>query len=131
MKTQKKDLVKLLKEITTKIKSVSDDDFSKWINGELDLKIQFIPKKQKKEKQKPTKSKEEYGIILEKLQSFPTREQGHQFLLSSFPNKSNLEGFARFIDVPVIKRDNIEQLRDKVIEATVGAIIRSNAIQGD
>ncbi len=74
MKTYKEGLVKLLKEITSKIAEISEDDLSKWMKGEFILKIQFIPKENKKDKQKFIKSKEEHEEILKKLQSLPTRE---------------------------------------------------------
>ena len=65
------------------------------------------------------------------LQNLKTREQGYLFLESTFQNKAGLENFARFIDVPVVKKDKVSQLREKIVEATIGAIIRSKAIQGE
>ena len=47
-----------------------------------------------------------------------------------YPSKKVLEVIARKLDIPITRQDKIEDLRDKIVEATVGAKIRSQAIQG-
>lgn len=128
----KKDIVvKSLKEISNKLNEVSDKEISKWLSGELSLQIKFVPRENKNKKESPEKKRDELEKILNNLQNLKTREEGSLFLESTFPNKTALENFARFIDVPVVRKDKVSQLREKIVEATIGAIIRSKAIQGE
>ncbi len=34
------------------------------------------------------------------------------------------------LDIPLLQRDNIEKLQEKIIESTIGYRLRSEAIQG-
>ena len=43
--------------------------------------------------------------------------------------KSEFEKFARHVEVAVMKSDKLEKIRDNIIESTVGAKLRSDAIQ--
>jgi len=44
--------------------------------------------------------------------------------------RRNLEALARSFEVPVRKEDNLERLRDRIIDATIGARLNSQAIRG-
>lgn len=68
--------------------------------------------------------------LLSNLQNCESREQGHELISGALKNKKELEQFAKHLDVLVLKQDKVDQIKEKIIEATVGAILRSNAIQG-
>lgn len=73
---------------------------------------------------------EDLDLAIKKLIGYETREEASMFLLNNYPTRKLLEPIARKLDIPIIKQDKIEILREKIVEATVGAKIRSQAIQG-
>lgn len=68
--------------------------------------------------------------LLSNLQDCESRDQGYELISRALKNKKELEQFAKHLDVLVLKQDKVDQVKEKIIEATVGAILRSNAIQG-
>ena len=129
MKKYKESLIKLLNEVKKTISDSSEEDLNKWINEELELSVQFVVRDKAKKKKISEISDIEFEKWLQKLQTFKTREEGIIYLTDTFPRKNILEDFARFIEVPVTGKDKIELLKEKIVEATIGAIIRSKAIQ--
>jgi hypothetical protein len=59
-----------------------------------------------------------------------SRQEAQAFLDARYSSKKAMEMIARRLDLPIVRQDKVEDLRDKVVEATVGARIRSQAIQG-
>jgi hypothetical protein len=59
-----------------------------------------------------------------------SREQGAQHLLSAAPTKTALQEVARYLDLPVRKSETIAELRERIVEATIGYRLRSRAIRG-
>lgn len=54
---------------------------------------------------------------------------GAEYLNNKLRTKANFEKFARSIDVAVMKSDKLEKIRENIIESTIGARLRSEAIQ--
>lgn len=75
-------------------------------------------------------SEEEMKIIVDALNAFDKRDQGIDYLNKKTKTKEDLVQLAKYLDKPIQKNDNIEQIRDKVIESTIGYRLRSAAIQG-
>ncbi|NSX33193.1 hypothetical protein HTK96_07405 [Brevundimonas vesicularis] len=70
------------------------------------------------------------GKLREKFSRFENREELQRFLSSSYPRKSDIEPLLRSLRVPVIKTDAYEAMVDKIVDATVGYRLRSQAIRG-
>ena len=68
--------------------------------------------------------------VIDEISKLATRQEAQALLDSRYPTKKILELIGRKLDIPIVKQDKAETLRDKIIEATVGARIRSQAIQG-
>ncbi|MEJ6486004.1 hypothetical protein N0Y54_32860 [Nostoc punctiforme UO1] len=66
-----------------------------------------------------------------KLQKLNTREEGFRVLDDFCPTKKDLQSLAVCIDIPNNKKDVIQALREKIIEATIGYRLRSRAIRGE
>lgn len=73
----------------------------------------------------------EWSSIANQLRSLRSREEGEKLLSEVTSSKAHLERLARAMDLPVAKYENIEQLREKIIEASIGAKLVSRAIRGD
>ena len=64
------------------------------------------------------------------LNEASTREEGVLVLEENLKGRAELESFAKTIDVPIIKSDKVTNIKEKIVDATVGARLRSGAILG-
>ena len=120
----------LFNEIADSISFLSDSDIEKLVSGEYQISIKVQRKKNVTNSLASFESKSsEYEKILSDLNLIKNREAGAEFLNDKLKNKVNFEKFAKFIDVAVMKSDKVEKIRDNIIETTIGARLRSEAIQ--
>lgn len=118
-----------LRNILDAIDRLSEEDFSKLGEGLYNVEIRITRKRNKEDVVSPIQETDLENVI-EKLTDFPSREAAQYFLDANFSTRKSFELIARKLDISISKQDKIETLRDKVIEATVGARLRSQAIQG-
>lgn len=119
----------ILEELAKQISQLPTSDIKKIENGSHEISVKLVRKKSGQAGVKEL-SMAEKDDVLTKLNKCNSREEGHAVISDVLKNKSELEQFARHLDVLVLKQDKVDQIKDKIIEATVGATLRSNAIQG-
>lgn len=123
-------LSKLILEALAKQASMlSESDIQKIEKGTHELSVKLV-KKKTTQLGSVELSEKQMEELLSHLQNCKSREEGHAVISEALKNKKELEKFARHLDVLVLKQDKVDQIKDKIIESTVGAILRSNAIQG-
>ena len=128
MNTEK--LSKLIFEtLTSQTSMLSESDILKIEKGTHELSIKLVKKKNVQSEGSELSESHKEGI-LSRLRSCASREDGHEVISESLKNKKELDQFARYLDVLVLRQDKVDQIKDKIIEATVGAKLRSIAIQG-
>lgn len=71
------------------------------------------------------------GSIVEELRALGSRNAGFDLLARHELSKRDLEAMARLMDLPVVREDNADQLRRKIVEASIGARLNSEAIRGE
>ena len=71
------------------------------------------------------------GDIRHALELSNSREEGAALLKEKCSTKEELTRLAKYLDLPVQKLDKIDQISERIIEATIGFRIRSAAIQGE
>jgi len=69
--------------------------------------------------------------ITEKLYSMMSVEEGIKYLELNCKRKSDLVSLANYIGDYFKIRDNIPNLRDAIVESTIGYRVRSASIQGN
>ena len=122
-------LIKFIEEIVIELNCLSESDLAKLETGGYSISLKVVKNKSSASSEKEI-TEELTGEILNKLKTCKTREEGN-IVLSKFLNtRKELEVFARLLEVSVMKQDKADQIKGKIIEATVGAMIRSNVIQG-
>ena len=57
------------------------------------------------------------------------REDGAALLAKTCKKKDDLKTLARHFDIPILSKDTVASLRDKIVEAAIGYRLRSKAIQ--
>jgi len=123
-------LSKLIFELLAKqVSMLSESDIQKIEKGTHELSVSLVKKKMAQVGSAEL-SETQKEDLLSRLNSCTSREEGRAVISEALKNKKELELFARHLDVLVLKQDKVDQIKDKIIEATVGAILRSNAIQG-
>lgn len=119
---------KFLSKIIEELESLSEGDIKRLESGDYSLSLRVI-KDNSFQEEKSEIEKVNVKYVLEELKSCKDRDAGYDVLHRNFKSKRELEWFARQIDVYVMKQDKIDKIKDKIIEGTIGALLRSNAIQ--
>jgi hypothetical protein len=70
-------------------------------------------------------------LIIAELYKMNNRSEGENYLLSKCTNRVDWERITKKLDVPFQRKDNIDKLKNKIIERTIGFRLRSQAIQGE
>lgn len=129
MNEQKETILNLFSRFVEAFNQLSESDFLKLSDKSYSIEIRLIKKKFKGEVL-PVDSNN-LKLIVEKITALHSREEADSFLLENYPTRKLIEPIAIYLDIPSSKQDKIEVLRNKIIETTVGARIRSQAIQGN
>jgi len=128
MDKSQKGLALILNKVLSGLMNLSSEEIEKLSDKGYDVELRVVRKRTKDEVEQTLY--QDFNVLVEKLTSFNSREEASDFLFRTFETKRPLEQLARSLDIPIIKQDKVEILREKIIEATVGARIRSEAIKG-
>ncbi|MHA2743236.1 hypothetical protein [Vibrio harveyi] len=118
----------LFTDLSQKLSELSERDVAKLLEGNYEITLKITRKKATHSVYEI--SQEELSELVEQYNTCASREEGHHFLRERITTKKMLEYFAKNLDVMVLKQDKIEVLREKIVESTIGAKLRSSAIQG-
>jgi hypothetical protein len=69
--------------------------------------------------------------LAETLQGLRSRDDGLSLLASAALTRKELEALGRLLGTPILTTDNRERLTEKIIEASIGSRLTSEAIRGD
>lgn len=117
-----------LRRVAAALERMSIDEVSRLSDPNCEIEIKVIRRRVKEEPS--PEALENINELVAKLTAFPSRADASQFMEATFETRKTLDQIARHLDVPVLKQDKLEVLREKIIEATVGARLRSEAIKG-
>lgn len=130
-RSTKQQVVSLLREFASQIQAMEDSEVERVLLGECRLEIRPIQKKPNGRGSRTRCSDEAFGRLQKALQDSNTREHARELIDGSLHTRAELARFARLLDIPVPKSTSSEQLRDRLVEGTVGYRIRSAAIRGN
>lgn len=122
-------IITIFRRIAEAIDSLSEDEIKKLSDPQYEVEIKAIRRRSKDDLATPLDPINVDEIINE-LTGSATRQDAQTYLDAKYSSKKMLELIARRLDIPIIRQDKAEFLRDKIIETTVGARLRSQAIQG-
>ncbi|WP_318468118.1 hypothetical protein [Photobacterium leiognathi] len=124
-------LSRVLLSLNDFVLSLSDDEIEKINSGEYYISHKINKSKPRKTEEIKSKISEiDCHAILSDLESVISRSQGRDLIDYYLKNKAQLELFAKYIDVAVMRSDKVDKIKENIIESTVGAKLRSQAIQG-
>jgi hypothetical protein len=112
------------------IRGWNDDEFAAFIAGERDIVIRAPGRGSKGPKLTGEDTQLLAARVRTELAGMHTRESGLEFLESLRLNRAALRALVSALDLPLTRSDNMERLRDRIIEALIGYRLRSQAIRG-
>ena len=127
MKSVKKDTLSIFKRLIDALDRMSEIDLSKLYDESYDVEIRLIKRKSKEENL--VFEEVDLKSLVRIITDLPSREDAEVFLIENYSTRKLIEPIARYLDIPSSKQDKIEVLRNKIIETTVGARIRSQTIR--
>ena len=130
--TNKKAISNLLLSVNKLVNKLTNEELEILESGNFELSLNMPKGKSSKGDKQSATTLDEGSLksISEQLDSAKSREEGLVIIESSLKNKNELEFFAKHIDVAVMKSDRVDKIKDNIVDATVGARLRSSAIQG-
>lgn len=124
-----KTLTVLFRELQDAVLELNEGELEKIISGEYQFVLKVVKKRTGTSAKISSVDDFSYSDLLNLLNQCESREQGNELLSRELKTKSEFEKFARHVEVAVMKSDKLEKIRDNIIESTVGAKLRSDAIQ--
>lgn len=119
------------------LKTLSPAELKDLEVGDRTIKFSMVPPQKKG---MPTQSAKEIlsdpvlsdGLkqLKEELYNSDDKEGGFLLLEKHSLTRNHLAALAKLLDIPVTKRDSVEHVRRKIVDATIGFRLRSQAIRG-
>lgn len=128
---KRSELSNILRQLADFIESQPDESLDSILKQASSQKCAEPKQKNSKGKSKINIDTESLRKIADELIKLPSREAGEALLKEKVTNRVALETLARFLNLPVQRDDNVERLRAKIVENSIGSRLRSNAIQGN
>jgi hypothetical protein len=114
------------------VDNLSDADLKKIDSEDYEFSLKVVKKSIKKNepKEKRIIDGSTLDLIIGELALAETRESGVTIIESHLKGKPELELLAKHVEVAVMANDKISKIKDAIVDSTVGARLRSGAIQG-
>jgi hypothetical protein len=140
MNEQNKYLARLLRALADCVESSSPAEIEellagkmslgKWSRGLHDRQPRSRPPGQNPDRKGRSWEQHELVALSEQLRNLASRDEGLDLLCEAKLSKKDLERLARAMDLPVVREDNSDKLRNKIVEAYIGSRLNSRAIRG-
>lgn len=118
----------LLRIVADLLDRVSPDDMDALLDGRSRLEVSGRVTQPKSHR--PKEKIANTSAVIDLLRDAQTRERATAVLEAEGITKVMLEAVARELDLPVLRSDTVDRLRQKIVEAAVGYRINSEAIRG-
>lgn len=128
----KKLLNNIFNSLSRAIDNLSEDEILDIESGNFEINFLLSEKKSmvKKNKDKLYLDESVLSKVNNLLNEASTREEGVLILEEHLKGRAELESFAKSIDVPIMRSDKVITIKEKIVDSTVGARLRSGAILG-
>ena len=134
MNNQNNIFLKQMDKYLSFLSSLTKDEIDRLQSGQstINFQIMEVNKKHKSKNDTPKLFAENFDpeVIIANMLKFSSREDGEKYLLTKCTCKRDYILLVKKLDLPFEKKDSVDKLRGKIIEATIGFRLRSQAIQG-
>ena len=128
-------VTRVLEQLVTAVRELSDADFERLMRGELEASVSFVrpaaARKRARRQAAAPVADEGFGEVQARLAAAGSREEGQRIVEEAFAGKAALFGFAKWLDLPVQRSDAARRIREKVVTHTVGRRLSGQAVRGE
>lgn len=122
----------LLRKVTDLMRNARPDELAALLRG--DARLEIVYKKQGTGSGK-TMEDLDYdeswlNVVIRDLDACATRVEGERVLRAAKLRKPQLQRMCRMLEIPYQSKDTAGQLRDMLVDSTIGVRLRSRAILG-
>ena len=125
----KQQVVALLRNVARQIQAMDEATLNRVLEGGFRIDA-GLPSKPKPTSKPSACSDEQINKLKAALNEIDNHEEARRVIGNSLGSRAQLVGFARALDIPAPKNSTSEELKDRLVEATVGFRVRSAAIRG-
>ena len=123
----------LLDHLAAAARALSEKELEAVVDGRarIHLRVSFL-RPRKASRRSDTQDEGNEQVLREAadyLRRMSARQEGVMYLRSNFQNRAELLKLARRLDIPVGNRDPRNRIEEKIVSATIGFRLRSDAIQ--
>jgi len=117
-----------LQKIATFVRGLSPEEISDLARGRA--KLSLVREADRKKPRAELRTDDEVARVIATLRRYKSRSDGDRLLQDVASSRAALTQLANALDVPIPKTDTVERLRERVVDATIGYRLRSEAIRG-
>jgi hypothetical protein len=130
---EKSEIVKIIRALAKAVQSCSDKDIDSLLTGNAELLIVHS-------NSLPLASNSgdtvvggigDFESLIECLKLCASREAALVLLEGTALKRQQLEDLSRKLNIPIIKSDKVDRIRDKIVNNIVGSRLNSRAIRGE
>lgn len=125
MSSLKKELLDIINVFSKTLNNLNDEQFNKLIMNSG--KLVYMESKVKKPKEISTNNIE-FDNLVSNIEKFNKREEAQKYIESLKLRKEDLLSIGKLVNANMSKKDNKTKITEKIIDATVGARLRVEAI---
>ena len=125
----KQQVVALLRNVARQIQAMDEATLNRVLEGGFRIDAD-LPSKPKPTSKPSACSDEQISELKAALNKIDSHEEARRVIGNSLGSRAQLVSFARALDIPAPKNSTSEELKDRLVEATVGFRVRSAAIRG-
>jgi hypothetical protein len=122
--------IEILKQISIFLKRLTREEIEGLSSGQLRLAC-VSPRKKRQPSAFAAMETVDPEQLRSVLSSMDSRDSGYEYIDHLGLNKEKLRRLALALDLPAPHSDTIDKIKDRIIEATIGYRIRSEAIRGE
>ena len=119
----------VLRQIATLLRNLSPEQIDDLASGRARITIENKPTRARKGRRAPQDIPDP-DLVRSKLLGLTAREEGRAYLDGLGLNKPSLQRLASTLDLPAPNTDSVDRIKDRIVEATIGYRLRSEAIRG-
>jgi hypothetical protein len=118
----------VLRKISSFLRTLTDDQVDDLITGQVKLTLTENPRR-KPYSSRTSDAKPDINRLRQDLESKATREEGIALLDDLALTRESLRSIASALDLPTPRTDTVARLKDRIVDATIGYRLRSDAIR--
>ncbi|WP_329218842.1 hypothetical protein OG352_20815 [Streptomyces sp. NBC_01485] len=121
--------IEVLKQISNLLRRLTSEEIDALVTGQARLVCESLPRKGYTKRSSPSDLPNPVEVRAA-LSAMDSREKGYAYLEELGLNREKLRTLASALDLPTFRSDTVDKTKDRIIEATIGYRIRSEAIRG-